>query len=114
MAKPRIRQRLLDIIVAIDEAAEILDGADFAGYCGSVAKRRGIERCIEIISEASRHIPADACDRHPEIPWLEIRAIGNKLRHEYQRVDDLVIWRIANRSLSPLRSAVANLLASAQ
>jgi uncharacterized protein with HEPN domain len=34
-----------------------------------------------------------------EQPWPEIAAIGNLLRHSYDRVDDLIMWKIATRSL---------------
>jgi uncharacterized protein with HEPN domain len=40
---------------------------------------------LEIISEASRHIPDDLKELAPDIPWRQIAAIGNLLRHEYQR-----------------------------
>jgi uncharacterized protein with HEPN domain len=110
MAKRSVIVRCQDILAAIDEAVEILDGADFAAYVRSAAKRRGIERCVEIISEAARHIPAELCDKHPEVPWPEVRSIGNLLRHEYSRVDDLVIWRIATESLTDLQAAVRSIL----
>lgn len=112
MIKRSVRIRLVDIMGAIDDAAEILDGADFAAYQQSVTMRRGIERCVEIVSEASRYIPDELTARESGIPWREVRAIGNRLRHEYQRLEDLVIWRIASRSLPELKQAVQRLLAA--
>lgn len=103
--------RLEDIIKAIDNAQLILDSADFAEYQRDVAKRMGVERCIEIISEASRHVPQELMQRHPEIPWPEIRGIGNILRHHYQHVSDLIIWRAARKSLPELRIVIADFLA---
>lgn len=41
---------------------------------------------------------------------MEIRAIGNILRHEYQRVDDLIMWRIAKIYFPQLRPVIAALL----
>ena len=111
MVKRATRIRLHDILTAIDEAVEILDSADFAAYLASLAKRRAVERCVEIISEASRHIPDEMTAKHPGIPWQEIKAIGNRLRHDYQRVDDLVMWRTASRSLPELREVIELLIA---
>jgi uncharacterized protein with HEPN domain len=54
--------------------------------------RRAVERELEIISEASRHIPADLQEAAPEVPWREIAGIGIVLRHEYQRVADKIVW----------------------
>lgn len=111
MVNRSVRIRLLDILAAIDETAEILDAADFANYQTSLITRRAVERCIEIISEAVRHIPDDMTSRFAEIPWQDIRVIGNRLRHDYQRVDDLVMWRTATRSLPELRVVIATMIA---
>ena len=45
-------------------------------------------RALEIISEASRHVPAEAKARLTNIPWRNIAAIGNKLRQEYDITDE--------------------------
>lgn len=39
-----------------------------------------------------------------------MRAVGNLLRHEYQRVDDLIMWRIATRYFPELRKVVLDLV----
>ncbi|MEK7404778.1 MAG: HepT-like ribonuclease domain-containing protein [Acidobacteriota bacterium] len=48
---------------------------------------------MEIISEASRRLPAELKDRHPEIDWVAVAAAGNVYRHEYEAVDEGIIWR---------------------
>ena len=73
--------------------------------------RQAIERNLEIISEASRRLPAAIKTRHPDIPWPAIAAIGNVLRHEYYTVELDVIWRMATQDLRPLAAAVDALLA---
>ncbi len=67
----------------------------------------------EIISEASRHVPESLQERFPDIPWAAIRAVGNKLRHEYPIVDDYVIWRAATKNLPALQRVVSALLEQA-
>jgi uncharacterized protein with HEPN domain len=73
--------------------------------------RQAIERNIEIISEASRRVPAAMKTRHPEVPWRDIAAIGNILRHEYPAVNRDIVWRIATEDIRPLAAAVDTLLA---
>ena len=102
--------RLNDILENIDIVGEMVAGVDFADYGSQTQLRKAVERCFEIISEASRFIPLEAKARHPNIPWPEIAAIGNLLRHEYQRVDDFVIWSAAMQSLPVLRVAILDLL----
>jgi uncharacterized protein with HEPN domain len=72
--------------------------------------RQAIERNVEIISEASRRVPGAMKARHAEVPWREIAAIGNILRHEYPAVNRDIIWRIATEDIRPLAAAVDDLL----
>ena len=75
--------RLRDILRAIDEITEVSEGITFKAYQADFRVRRIVERCVEIVSEASRHIPAEMKAKHPAVPWGAIWNIGNRLRHEY-------------------------------
>jgi len=74
-------------------------------------KRRMVERCVEIISEASRHLSDGLKARHPMIPWRKVAGIGNVLRHEYERVAPDIIWHVVNDDLLPLDKACRDELA---
>jgi uncharacterized protein with HEPN domain len=110
MIKRSVTIRLRDMLGAVDEGLEIVSGMTFEDYQRTVVVRRAIERCVEIVSEASRHVPDTKKDRYPGAHWQEIKAIGNLLRHEYQRVDDLVMWRIAKNYFPELRRVIADML----
>jgi uncharacterized protein with HEPN domain len=71
---------------------------------------RTAERCIEIVSETTRHIPDELKSRYPDIPWSQIAGIGNVLRHDYDLVDDHIIWEVATVHFPYLRTVVANIL----
>jgi uncharacterized protein with HEPN domain len=49
--------------------------------------------------------------RHPDVPWRDIAAIGNILRHEYPAVNRDTVWRIVARDIRPLATAIEALLA---
>jgi uncharacterized protein with HEPN domain len=61
--------RLDDILDAIEDIQEFVKGRSFDDYSGDTMLRLAIERCVEIISEASRHIPPDMKAEHPAVPW---------------------------------------------
>lgn len=73
--------------------------------------QRGIERALEIISEASRHLPDEALAIAPEIPWKQIRAIGNILRHQYHAVANDIVWAVVVSDIEPLYAAVRKMQA---
>lgn len=108
--KRSIVARLHDMLSMIDAAGDMAHERSFSEYKADIQFRLAIERSIEIVSEASRHVPEVARSRFPDIPWPEIASIGNKLRHEYNRVDDLIIWRVATESLPKLRPVILAIL----
>ena len=49
--------------------------------------------------------------RAANIPWRQIAAIGNLLRHEYQRTDTRATWNIIVQHLPQLAAAIEQLIA---
>jgi len=102
--------RLRDILENIDAVAEMMAGVELAAYRQDLKLRRAVERCVEIVSEASRRIPDELKVEFSGQPWPEISAIGNLLRHSYERIDDLIMWKIATRSLPELRRVIVAMI----
>ena len=101
---------LHDILEAIVGVRSAVGSMSLEAYGASWTTRRAAERAIEIISEASRHLPEALRTSEPDVPWREITSIGNVLRHAYHRIDDEVIYVIVTRQLGPLEAAVRRLL----
>jgi uncharacterized protein with HEPN domain/predicted nucleotidyltransferase len=102
------RPWLHDILEAIVSVRAAVDDMSLEAYVASWTTRRAAERAIEIISEASRHLPEALRAAEPHLPW--IIGIGNVLRHAYHRVNDEVIHVIVTRQRGPLEAAVRRLL----
>ena len=100
------RARLLDMLDAIQGIRSAVAGLDYATYQSGWIVRRAVERGLEIISEASRHVPDHVKAEHPDVPWRQIAGIGNVLRHEYQRVEDRLVWNVVHGHLDTLERAV--------
>ena len=104
---PRIpRQRLEDMNEAIAASERFVAGRSFADFQADRMLQLALERNIEIVSEASRHLPDTIKNRHPSIPWRKVRDIGNVLRHGYEIVDPKVIWTVITQDLTPLKVTV--------
>jgi uncharacterized protein with HEPN domain len=73
---------LRDILAAIGHIERKLLGISLNDFLADMDRRRIVERCLEIISEASRRLPETLKERHPQIPWRKVAGIGNFLRHE--------------------------------
>lgn len=65
-----------------------------------------VTRCLEIISEASRRLPEDMKQRHPDVPWSRIAGAGNVYRHDYEDVASSLVWKTVRSELDSLAIAV--------
>ena len=104
--------RLADTIEAVEVIRSEITDVTLDAFESDRRKRWLVERGIEIISEASRHLSDEVKTRHPQIPWSKVAAIGNVLRHEYERVAYDVLWRVMHDELPPLEKACREELAS--
>ena len=57
---------------------------------------------LEIIGEAAGRISAECRARHPEIPWVVIIGIRNRLTHAYFSIDLDIVWDTVINNLVPL------------
>jgi uncharacterized protein with HEPN domain len=97
--------RLLDIVDAIARVRSEAAGIPLDAFKVDWRKCWLVERGIEVISEASRHLTdelkarhADS-PRHADIPWRRIANAGNVLRHGYDRVAADILWSLAQDEL---------------
>jgi uncharacterized protein with HEPN domain len=79
-----------------------LDGLTRDSFERSPLHFYAVTRALEIISEASRRLPDDVCERHPHLPWRAIRDVGNFYRHEYDNVLEAYVWETAPTRLEAL------------
>ena len=75
------------ILSAIGEIEQFTDSFVLETFLADLRTFRAVERCLEIISEASRGIPDAEKARETSVPWTNVAGIGNVLRHDYSSVD---------------------------
>jgi len=96
-------QRLSDIIDNIAAIGAFTSALDLHSFRADRKTVYAVIRALEIISEASRRLPDELLRRHPEIDWAAIAAAGNVYRHEYDAVDEGLIWQTVRHGLTTLR-----------
>ena len=67
-------------------------------------RRLATIRTLEVVSEATRHLPEDLKAKHRDIDWRAVADAGNAYRHGYDVLDPDRIWETAVRALPPLAS----------
>ena len=103
-------QRFEDILDNAILILEFTKGMDLNSFLDDFKTRNATERCLERISEAAKKLGDMAEELCPDVPWADVRALGNFLRHEYDRVDPARVWLTIEDDLGPLRSAAQRAL----
>ncbi len=99
-----------DIAENISRIENYTRGYDAGKFSEDSMCQDAVQHCLLRLSEAARLLGDEAVLYAPAIPWRDIRGIGNRLRHEYQKVETALIWRIIEKDLSPLKRATSEAL----
>lgn len=94
-----------DIVEAIERIRGVLGDSSLEAFEADWQKQWLVERGVEIISEASRHLADELKARHPGIPWKKVAGIGNILRHDYGKIAAPIMWKLVREELPPLERA---------
>jgi uncharacterized protein with HEPN domain len=107
---PTLGDRLAHILDAILSIDELLEGKSLADVTNNRHTRVALERELEIISEASRKLPADTKSAQRGIDWTGMAALGNRLRHAYHLIDLEIVLQIVESDLPPLKAFIEQVL----
>ncbi len=88
---------------------EYVRGYDRLSFERDRLTREAVERCLERIREAAFRL-GDQEALLPDQPRNDIRGMGNRLRHAYDRLNLDIAWDIVERDLPKLPREVHRLL----
>jgi uncharacterized protein with HEPN domain len=103
-------RRLEDIIEIAQAIQRYVAGMDVTAFEEDQKTYDAVERCLERISEAAAKLGDLAPALVPGQPWQGIRALGKRLRHEYDAIREDRLWDIVQIDLPPLRAACEDAL----
>ena len=109
------RVLLMAVVESADAIADAVEIIGFDDYCNSRLIPAAVEREFIIIGEALNNpsrVDSDVFARIDQA--VRIISFCNKLTHEYDRVDDALVWGVIQKSLSPLHATCSALIDSLQ
>lgn len=112
MSSRSLRLYLLDMAQACQDIVAFTSSLE-SGAALQADRRTmlAVTRCLEIIGEAARQIPAAFQEQHPAIPWREVISFRNVIAHEYFGVDYEIVWDVIQTEIPPLWEQVSLLIA---
>lgn len=103
---------LWDMMMAAQAVEQFVHGQTLPDYEADLMLRSAVERQIEIIGEAARHVSDDFQEAHPEISWKPIMAQRHVLAHDYGEIKHDLVWRVATVHIPELIKLLAPLVPS--
>ena len=104
------RERLLDILEAIEEIQQYTAGMSLEKFQADRKTLKAVMADFAILGEAAGHIPASLTEQYPDVPWAILRAMRNRMVHVYFSVSPLILWDTIQYDLPPLVTSIRQLL----
>lgn len=98
---------ILDCILKIEEYTE---GVDKETLLAESWLQDALFRRLEIIGEAAKNVPEDFRKKYPEVEWVKISGLRDKLIHAYFGIKLERIWLIVKDDLPPLKEKIKKIL----
>lgn len=103
-----------DILVCIDHIEAYTTNLNFDGFSSNFMI---IEAClynIQVIGEAVNQLTDDIKSANPQIPWMLIKGMRNRLIHQYFGTDLSLVWNVINGDLPGFKAELKSIYIALQ
>lgn len=91
-------------------AEDFVSGMTYEKFVNDKKTNFAITRCIEIMGEAAKHVPANVRQKYPDIPWKDIAGMRDKIIHLYFRVSLEKVWLVLKEDIPALKPLIQKVL----
>ncbi len=102
---------LADILECIDLIISYLTNESAETFENNVMLQDAVYRRFEIIGEASSRISPAFKNQYPNVEWTIMKAMRNKIAHEYFGIKTDIVFETVHQKLPPLRLKLSTIQA---
>jgi uncharacterized protein with HEPN domain len=111
MFSKRTIDRLNDIVENADRIMSYTGDRSLDQFADNQMVVDAVERCLARITEVIIQIgESDVEIARLGVVWVEVKGLGNRLRHEYRRINASIIYETVRSDIPKLRDAAAGAL----
>ena len=93
---------LEDMLEAAIKIKTYTSGYSYTEFINDDKTIDAVVRNLEIIGEASNRIESEFKFANPEIPWIQLRGLRNRIVHEYFGIDLEIVWTVITENMTEL------------
>ena len=86
---------ILDIVIACRRVLRFTADVDDADFLRNEEKHWAVCSQLLLIGEAARRLADELRSEHPAIPWPQIAGMRNRLVHQYDKINWVLVWKTA-------------------
>jgi uncharacterized protein with HEPN domain len=101
---------LWDILQNMQDAEEFIQGLSYDQFASDKKTFNAVVRCIEVIGEATKHVPDGIRSKYPAVPWKEMAGMRDKVIHFYFGVDREAVWLAVKERIPALKPVIRQIL----
>lgn len=94
--------RVRHMIEAAESAMRFIKGRSRSDLDGDEMLRFALTRAIEILGEAASKVSPEGRASIPEVPWVDVVGMRNRLIHAYFDVNLDILWRTVDEAIPDL------------
>ena len=98
------------MIEYIDKALRYTEGCNFESFSNNEEKVDATIFAISQIGELVKNINKETMEKYPNIEWIIIKNLRNKIVHDYEGINLNLIWDIVTKDIVELREDLEELL----
>lgn len=95
---------------AVATALNLAEGQGREDLESNVMLAMALTRCLEILGEAASKLGEEVRRRNPDIPYVQMVAMRNRLIHAYFDVNLDIVWTTVSEDLPPLLAVLDHAL----
>ena len=103
-------KRIRHMLDAAKEAMSFIKGRKRSDLDTDRMLVLSLVKSVEIIGEAASKVTQESRDDHPEVPWLNIIGMRNRLIHVYFDIDLDRVWDTITDDLPPVIAALEKIV----
>jgi uncharacterized protein with HEPN domain len=101
---------LKDILDNMELAEQFISGMSYEEFTQDRKTVYAVIRCLEVMGEAAKNIPAATRRKYQDIPWKEMAGMRDKLIHAYSGVDSYKVWMVIQDYFPRLKKSIEGIL----